>query len=179
MPQLRKNAKIGDIIIGIAGAGQKGLGRIHPQLIYWMQVEEDMHFDNYWQDPRFIQKMPNIDGPKLNAVGDNTYRHDPVTGSWVFEPSMHYIPGSPQPNGGHVVKDTKVDRLLLSRRFTYWGNSGPVVPNHLMTLFSNPRGYKCNHDPGQLSELHELIDLEHPAGVVGDPTDWDNPKYFE
>lgn len=40
MPQIRANAAIGDLIVRIAGLGAAGLCRIHPQLIYWMRVDE-------------------------------------------------------------------------------------------------------------------------------------------
>jgi hypothetical protein len=178
MPQIRKNAKEGDIIIGMAGADKRGLGRIYPQLVFWMRVDQGMSFDDYWTDPRFINKRPQIPGPKIRMVGDRTYRHEPGSEGWLFETSMHYVPGAKQTSGGHVARDTKVNRLLVGSQFTYWGNSGPCVPAHLISLFPNPRGDKCPPDGPLLTELHQLIDLAQPRGVCGDPADWENPRYF-
>lgn len=178
MPQIRANAAIGDLIVGIAGSGAAGLGRIHPQLIYWMRVDETLTFDEYWRDPRFVRKLPRIDGPKMLAAGDRTYRREPGSEEWSFEPSMHYVPGAPQGGGGHVVKDTKVDRLLVGKTFTYWGGSGPVVPDHLITMFPNPRGQKCPEPGPSLDELHDLMGLHDPRGLVGDPADWSSRRYF-
>lgn len=179
MPQMRKSAKLGNVIIGMAGSGRDGLRRLHPQLIYWMQVDEILGFDQYWNDPRFARKKPQIPGPKSRMVGDNTYRRDPGIDDWAFETSMHYVPGALQRNGGHVQADTSVDRILLSRRFTYWGASGPAVPNHLIGMFPKARGFKCNHpDPELVLELHELIGLASPGGLNGEPADWDNSRYF-
>lgn len=178
MPQIRANASVGDVIVGIAGSGTRGLGKIHPQLIYWMRVDETLKFDEYWRDLRFTRKLPRIDGPKMLAAGDRTYRHEPGQTEWSFEPSMHYVPGAPQGEGGHVVKDTKVDRLLVSRTFTYWGGSGPVVPYHLIALFPNPRGQKCPVPGPLLDELHDLMGLQDPRGLVGEPADWSNRRYF-
>ncbi|MDT2022302.1 hypothetical protein [Methylocella sp. CPCC 101449] len=178
MPQIRKYANLGDIIVGIAGSGKRGLGRYHPRVIYWMRVDETLTFDQYWHDDRFVNKRPQIPGPKLRMVGDRTYRHESGNNDWYFETSMHYLPGASQRNGGHVNTDTKVDRVLLGKSFSYWGKSGPEVPAHLMSLFPNPRGQKCPKNEQLLAELHELIDINNPRPIVEDPADWDNPRYF-
>jgi len=178
MPTIRKHAAVGDIIVGIAGSNMRGLGRIHPQLVYWMRVEEALTFDQYWHDPRFVMKRPRITGPKMHMVGDRTYRHEPQARDWSFELSMHYLPDAGQGAlGGHVEKDTKVDRLLVGREFTYWGGAGPRVPDHLLELFPI-RNQKCPPTGPALTELHDLCDIEHPAFVAGRPADWTNPKYF-
>lgn len=179
MPQVRKHAGLGDIVVGMAGSGKRGLGRYHPRLIYWMRVEETLTFDEYWRDPRFIKKKPKIPGPKIKMVGDRTYRHEPEDDGWRFETSMHYVPGANQDDGGHVKLDTNVDRILVGSEFTYWGKTGPEVPPHLIGLFPSPRGQKCNHDAVLLAELHEFMGIDKPLRVVGDPADWDNRRYFK
>lgn len=180
MPKLRKQASEGDLVVGIAGSGRQGLGRIHPQLIYWMRVSETPTFDQYWNDERFVRKKPDIDGPKYRQCGDNTYRLNTDTGEWDFDVSMHYIPSAEQRYGGHVVKDTSVNRILLAQDFTYWGGQGPSLPNHLLPIFPKTRGYKVNHsDPELVKEFHLFIGLDSPSGVMGDPADWTNKKYYK
>lgn len=179
MPKIREHADEDDIIIGMAGAGKRGLARIHPQLIFWMQVDEAMDFDDYWKDPRFVNKRPQMPGPKMRMVGDRSYRHEPGQEGWRFETSMHHIPRASAANGSHVNIDTSVNRLLVGKRFTYWGNRGPALPAQLMSLFPNPRGQKCPPDGPLLAQLHQLVDIDNPKGAVGDPTDWDNPRYFK
>lgn len=178
MPKIRQHADESDIIIGMAGSGKKGLGRIHPQLIFWMRVDEALTFDDYWKDSRFVNKRPQMQGPKIRMVGDRTYRHEPGSDDWQFEVSMHHIPAA-LGNGNHVDIDTSVDRLLVGKQFTYWGDSGPKLPAHLMTLFPNPRGQKCPPEGPLLDELHQLIEIDNPRGPVGDPADWDNARYFK
>lgn len=177
MPLVRKHAKRGDVIVGIAGSGQRGLGRIHRRLIYWMQVEETPTFDEYWADPRFRLKRPAIGGPKMYEVGDRTYRHEADQANWSQEESMHYRKDVPR-SAAHMVKDTSVDRVLVASRYTYWGGHGPEVPLHLMELFPSRRGQKCPPPGLELDELHALIDLQGPSGLKGDPADWGNKKYF-
>jgi hypothetical protein len=178
MPQIRKHAKVDDVIIGMAGSGKRGLKRIYPQVIFWMRVSEAICFDDYWSDPRFAAKRPQIPGPKMRMVGDRTYRRDAASGDWVYDRSMHYLPPAAQGQGGHVVRDTKVDRLLIGQEFSYWGGNGPTVPDHLLTLFPNPRGQKCPKPGPLLTELIELLEISNPKGVVGDPADWGNERYF-
>lgn len=179
MSELRKRACEGDLLVGIAGKSPQGLGRISPQLIYWMKVSDTATFDEYWDNPAFDKKRPVLGAAKIYAAGDRIYRRDRDTGEWLPEPSLHHIPDSPQPNGGHLAKDTKVDRVLVAEEFTYWGNSGPKLPDYLRHMFfSSRRSYQVNHDPQDLAELYEIIGLDKPQGRVGEPTDWDNSKYF-
>ena len=89
-----------------------------------------------------------------------------------------FLPPAAQGNRDHVARDTKVDRLLLAQDFTYWGNTGPQIPAHLLGLFPNPRGQKCLEAGSLLTDLHQLVGLDKPLGVVGDPADWDNVRYF-
>jgi hypothetical protein len=157
---------------------KRGLKRIHPQVIYWMRVSEALSFDEYWNDARFAAKHPQIPGPKMRMVGDRTYRHEVGSDRWLFDLSMHYLPPAAQGAGGHVARDTAVDRILLGDAFTYWGDTGPKVPDPLLGLFPNPRGQKKPPAGPLLTELHQLIDLDNPLGVVGDPADWNNTRYF-
>jgi hypothetical protein len=177
VPQVRQYAEIGDIIIGMAGK-TGGLRHIYKQLIFWMRVDEPMTFDDYWKDPRFVDKRPQIPGPKIKAVGDRTYRNEPGHQGWKFDRSMHFAPEMGQVDGGHVGTDAGTDRLLVGKHFTYWGGTGPLVPDDLLALFGN-RNQKCPPEGPKLTALHELIGIESPQGILGDPADWDNPKFFK
>lgn len=180
MPKIRRSAKVGDIVVGMAGSDKAaGLGRIHPQVIYWMRVAETPGFDAYWADPRFVAKRPQVGGPKMKAVGDRTYRHEPGAPDWSFDASMHYVPGAPQKDGGHVVKDTSVDRLLLGSEFTYWGASGPRLTAELLQLFPVSRGHKRPDPSALLDRLHDFLKIDEPLGLQGEPADWDNRRYFK
>ena len=66
--------------------GQEG------QLIYAMQVEEAMSFDDYWTDPRFQPKKPDPNGNEESRCGDNIYHRDPITRNWIQAHGYHSIP---------------------------------------------------------------------------------------
>ena len=71
-PRVRKTAAIGDWVIGTGSAkrGRQGY------LVYAMRVAEALTFNEYWADPRFQQKKPNLRGSLKQAFGDNIYFRD-------------------------------------------------------------------------------------------------------
>ena len=66
--QLRNNGnlEIGDWVIGLGSVAMGNLGKI----IYAMQLEEKITFDQYWEDPRFQNKKPVINGTLVQMYGD-------------------------------------------------------------------------------------------------------------
>src|SRR5712672_36303 len=68
-PKIRAKAKIGDWVVGTGVASRKRSGR----LVYAMRVSAAMTFNEYWNDPRFQDKKPNMRGSKKQAFGDNIY----------------------------------------------------------------------------------------------------------
>ena len=48
-----------------------------------------MTFDDYWMDPRFLNKRPGLTASRKKAFGDNIYRKDPETGEWLQLDSHH------------------------------------------------------------------------------------------
>ena len=68
-PIIRSVAAIGDWVMG---TGSKQWNREH-HVVYAMRVTESMTFEQYWNDPRFQKKKPNLRGSKKQAFGDNIY----------------------------------------------------------------------------------------------------------
>ena len=87
-PGIRKSAEPGDWVAGIGSTQNQLEGR----LVYAMRVEEKMSFDEYWTDPRFAEKKPNLKGGREQCCGDNIYHQTP-DGEWVQEKSLHQLFG--------------------------------------------------------------------------------------
>ena len=122
-PRIRKAAQVGDWIIG---TGSKSKGRKR-HIVYAMCVNEVMSFNEYWQDPRFHQKRPDMYASISKAFGDNIYYRDNTSNEWIQIDSHHsYECG--KPNLKNLCHDTKIDRVLISDDFIYWGGSGPQIP---------------------------------------------------
>ena len=76
-PKIRKAAVAGDWVVGTGSrtSGREGF------LVYAMRISEVMSFNDYWADPRFRRKKPNLRGSKKQAFGDNIYYRD-AAGVW-------------------------------------------------------------------------------------------------
>ncbi len=76
-------------------------------------------------------------------VGDNIYHHEPGQQEWRQSDSHHsYADGST--NHHNLERDTRIDRVLISRRFFYFGKNAPVIPNSILTAigFRNAQGHR-------------------------------------
>jgi hypothetical protein len=147
-PNIRKSAQVGDWVVG-TGSKRHGLkGR----LVYAMKVAEVLTYDEYWNDPRFYPKRPNLRGSLKQAYGDNIYHWDKTIGGWAQINSHHSHPNG-RPNQNNIDRDTKSPNVLVGREFAYWGGSGPRIP----ARFRNSKredaccvgqGHKCMFSDG-------------------------------
>jgi len=66
-PVIRRVARAGDWIVGTGSAEH---GR-QDYIVFAMRVTEVEAFDDFWEDPRFKRKRPNLRGSNKQAFGDN------------------------------------------------------------------------------------------------------------
>lgn len=169
-PEIRRNAAIRDWILGTGSAQRGRSGR----LVYVMQISETTTYDDYWNDPRFARKRPNLRGSKKQAFGDNIYHRDPRRGTWLQADSYHSLPGG-RANPLNVDHDTKSDRVLVATDFTYWGGDGPMIPARFRrgsnaALFKG-RGHRLIPDRIAVPLIAWIRSLKQ-QGCVGQPLDW-------
>lgn len=165
---IRARAGVGDWVVG-TGSASAGLG---DRLVYAMRVDETLTFDEYWADPRFSHKRPNLRGSLKQQYGDNIYHHD-VDSNWIQEDSRHSQEDG-TPNEGHVARDTKANAVLVSEKFVYFGGTGPVIPAHLRRdhdLVHGKPAYRVNFPRAFVAATVEWID-GLGSGVLGAPRDW-------
>lgn len=173
-PRIRAVAQLGDWIVG---TGSKEHGR-EKHLVYAMCVTEAMTFEEYWADPRFHAKKPNLRGSKKQAFGDNIYHRHPDTDLWC-QADSHHSRSDGSPNESNVVADTATNRVLLSDNFIYWGGSGPQLPTRFLTYGPGQislcagRNHK-NNLPAELVSgfVAWMIRSFDEHGYAGEPLDW-------
>jgi Nucleotide modification associated domain 2 len=171
-PRIRKAAKIGDWVVGTGSAGRKRAGF----LVFAMKVEETLTFDQFWADERFFQKRPNLRSSKKQAFGDNIYHRRGEGYDWRQLNSHHTLPDG-RTNFFNLKTDTSVNRVLLSKFFTYWGGSGPAVPAQFRDYGGDDivcagRNHRSNFaDDLVRNFLKWLVPLAH-EGYMGEPLDW-------
>lgn len=159
-PQIRKTAKVGDIIVG--------LSRRSEHVVYATQVAEVTSFDEYWTDPRYHARRPVMTSPQVvYRAGDNIY--EPVAGGYRQLPSFHSNADGSE-DAGLKQRDLSANRVLIGDRFTYWGRSGPTLPERLSFL-SVGRGHRCNFTHDQVDAAARWF-ADLPGGVLGAPAQW-------
>ncbi|RWE79580.1 hypothetical protein [Mesorhizobium sp.] len=171
-PKIREQAKLGDWIIGLTGV------KIRPAMrcVFAMIVTRDTSFDDYWENPDFAARRPVRNGTPKKQVGDNIYHREMTTSRWLQEDSVHsQVDGTQCPlNTGH---DTRINRVLLSDRFVYFGASAPPLPQPVRDALQyarNPRDYR-RFDAIQAKPLIDWLAPQiaaNPNRVLADPIDF-------
>ena len=167
-PRIRERARIGDWIFG---TGSKTKGRTG-NLVYAMRVTEAMSFEEYWDDPRFRRKRPDMCSSKKMAFGDNIYFRESETGKWCQLDSHHsYVDGTR--NDHNVVNDTQVNRVLVSDEFVYLGGSGPVVPEFRgESVCHRTQGHRCRFAFDVSDQAIAWIRGLNESGYSATPLEW-------
>ena len=169
-PRVRKAAAVGDWIVG---TGSKRRGR-QGLLVYVMRVAETLTYNEYWADPRFHRKKPNLRGSLKQAFGDNIYFRD-ETGQWHQQDSHHSCQGG-APNFHNIRNDTQTDRVLIGFEYAYWGGSGPQIDESFRNYGGHDirvgRNHKCNFPHGLANDFVTWFHLLGEYGYRGDPLDW-------
>jgi len=165
-PDIRKVACIGDYVLGTGSASRQLAGNV----VFFMQVNEIITFDQYWSDPRFVRRRPVMNGSLQQRFGDNIYHRE--NGKWIQADSRHSQLGS-QPNSKNLQRDTgKTERVLLSNKFIYWGGEGPKVPARLSDFVHHTPGHRSFFPEGDIQRFLTWIQTYNVAGQVSDPVEW-------
>ena len=167
-PVIRRVAQVGDCIVGTGSAYGDRTGHI----VFAMRVSETMTFQEYWEDPRFRAKRPNLRGSLKQAFGDNIYHTDQETGLCLQEDSHHcHEDGTPNPE--NIVNDTKTDRVLVGEEFTYWGGAGPQIPEFDgVGICKKGPGHRSNFPDHVVSAFVEWWDSLRERWFSGRPLRW-------
>lgn len=174
-PKIRKGAEIGDWIIG---TGCSGNGKVQDRrsfLVYAMRVTEVMTFSEYWNDPRFHSKRPNLKGSLKQSYGDNIYFKNEA-GDWHQQDSHHSHEEGEQ-NCDNIRHDTQTDRVLISNDYVYWGGEGPKIPEKFLNyngedIRKKGSSHKNKFSPELVEEFIKWLHSLGLKGYMGEPLDW-------
>jgi hypothetical protein len=173
-PDIRRSVAVGDWIVGCGSNDRKVRRGGH--LVYAMQVTEILSFEDYCNDPRFQNKKPYRNGSRKQSCGDNIYYRDKLSGEWNQRDSFHSLPdGTPNPD--HIARDTRVNRVLISETFVYFGGEGPQFPNELRAfkgydICKSGIGYSCFDHPELIERFTGWIRSLEVSGYQGAPFEW-------
>ncbi len=171
-PNVRARAKEGDWVVGLTGT------KIKPELrcVFAMTVTRIISFDDYWTGEEFNTRRAIRNGTPKKQVGDNIYHRDDAEVGWTQEDSVHSrVDGTQCPlNTAH---DTRVNRILLSDQFVYFGDAAPAMPASVrkaLAYHRNPRDYR-RYDGAAMEPLIKWLGPQLTANrnaVLSDPIDF-------
>lgn len=171
-PQIRSSAQVNDWIVGTGSDSRKVRRGGH--LVYAMRVTEILTTTEYWNDPRFAKKKPNLHGSYRQACGDNIY-YPKGDGTWGQLNSFHSMSDG-TPNLKHIARDTGVQRVLVSDDFVYFGGEGPLLLDRVeaardLGILKTNMGYLRQDDPESVASFEAWIRGLGVSGYQGRP--WD------
>ena len=168
-PQIRERALMGDWVAGFGGANTA----ISHKMVFLMRVDEICTFDEYWEDPRFFVKRPRFDGNYQQCYGDNIYHH--IGNEWMQENSHHsYVDGINQNN---LLHDTRIDRVLLSFYYWYFGENAIELPEEFAEAIAAGRPYKKLPD-NICANIVDWVGCHYEMGQQGLPYKWNKSGQF-
>lgn len=167
-PKIRKNAKVGDWVMGLLGANG---GSLAYHCFFLMKVSEKLSFQEYWKDPRFTYKKSVRNGSKIQVLGDNIYYRD-SQGNWIQEDSHHSNPDGTI-HQENLKRDTgNSEDVLISNDFIYFGKLAEQI-NIDKLGYTKPRDYnKFDLDTNEYARSIILKFYQKKNDwntVVGDP----------
>ena len=85
-----------------------------PNLVFWMKVNEVMGYQEYFNDPRFQRKKPNLKGSWISRCGDNIYFRN-KSGNWIQTATLYHR------NRDSIAKDIRYSIVYIGRTYSYFG----------------------------------------------------------
>jgi len=116
--------------------------------------------EQYSADPRFHLKIPTRG--RIEEKGDNIYRKD-KQGHFVQHKSYH--------DASNVEKDTRVDSVLVSNHFFYFGRNGIIIPLFSKIIKKGP-GHKIITDARTIVSFVSALEDNYQKGLLGEPSNF-------
>ena len=170
-PDIRKAAESGDIVVGCGSSKTPRAERV----VYAMRVSGKCSFHDYWENQRFAAKRPKLRVGRACVFGDNIYHRGP-DGCWIQEDSHHSNPDGSL-NEDNLRQDTRVEDVLWSDDFVFFGRDAPPVPAHLRNfegedLYPDVRNFRCRFPANFVRAVAEWFETLPHRGYLGRPADW-------
>jgi hypothetical protein len=166
-PKIRETAQKGDWIVGLT---PKAKGN---KIVYAMQVDKILSFADYYRAAEFAAKIPKnySTGKTKKECGDNIYKLMP-NGKYRQLPSHHSNKKKPEIENPKAKKhDLSVKRVLISRRFHYFGSQAIGLPEGLSGLKVG-RAHKNRFSKDVIKRFLNFI-AKKQRGCCANPTMWD------
>ena len=167
-PNIRKTKNVGDYVAGFTSKYLNGDEVGEERLIYLMRIDEIISISEYWNNPNFEIKKPNLTSQKKTLIaGDNIYK--PVNGGNRFiQINNKFHDASEMP------RDLRGENVIISFHFYYFGASPLTLPQHVRPKV--PKGQSSNgyltHNPDLVESFITYVESNYSYGLFNHPTQW-------
>jgi hypothetical protein len=154
-PTIRRNAEVGDIIVGSGSCGSGLSGR----LIYAMRVGRILSLQDYWDS--YPSKRPSAKTP-ITQRGDAVWHKD-SSGTWRgVRGALH--------DHRQRDRDLRGENALIASEFYYFGSDAIQVPSEYSAILATTQGHKNTHDAKLIGRFWSwLTRSARKRGRIGSP----------
>lgn len=166
-PGIRRSKKIGDWIAGFTSKELSGDVVGDERLIYLMKVTDKIDYCEYWSNPFYKSKIPDLDSDIVeNKAGDNIYKPDNIEG-FVQVPNKNHF-------GNDIKRDLGGKYILVSDCFYYFGASAIYIPNDIRPSIPQGQSSQGNrtHNKEKAERFINYIQNKYEPGLLGLPHKW-------
>ena len=129
------------------------------------RVDEITTFDKYWNDPRFQNKKPVMNGSFKTLYGDNIYHHE--NEKWV-QADSHHSKENGLVNMANLDRDTgTTDNVLICNEFFYLGSSMIDITDEFPNCVHKFIGHHLVSE-SDCAKLWEYLESKFPDGGLID-----------
>lgn len=164
---IRKSGSVGDLIVATGSANLQAADR----LVYWMRVSEIIAFDDFWSDPRFARKKPNMNGSMMHRYGDNIY-YTGADGTFQQIDSFHSEEDGSLSAANRERDTGTTEKVMLATDFAYFGKTAPLIPENVRLLIKKGPGHKCRFSDEQIAGIEAWLATLPARGYLGEPGHW-------
>lgn len=152
----------GDWIVGISEMNQGS------HLVYAMHVSEVLGMDDYFRDPRFRKKKPDLNGTWKEQCGDNIYFRVRGGTGWKQAPTRFHDDAALR------KQDTKYAKVFIAKEFFYFGESSQELPDEFAPFIRDRNGCSCKYSDELVTSFVNWIRDNYAPGIHGNPRDLDD-----
>jgi len=140
------------------------IGTCKSKLVYAMCISEVLCMNSYFNDCRFMDKKPKIDGDPEDQCGDNIYFKK--NNVWKRHPSRFHN------NCQSFMKDVGNRNdgrsVFISKHFYYFGDQKVQIPEYLLGVIWGRQGIR--YVPESLADKFVIwLEGAYPPGRLGVP----------
>ncbi len=166
-PQIRKSKKINDWIAGFTSNQLNGDKTGDERLVYLMKVTEKVDYAEYWNNPRYANKIPVLDTNSIeDKAGDNIYKPLGANKFEQIENKNH--------DESSMMHDLNGEFVLISSEFYYFGGAAIYLPGDVKPKL--PKGQSGQgvrtYDIDRIKSFLDYMKQNYKMGMLDFPHQW-------